>query len=182
MRPARLFRILLLLAATLPGFAQVEPNLRTVTDLSDPYKQVAAKSEVMAIYDFTPISRAVFEPFKYLTSQARNGFLPNAPTGQIAQNTGQFAIDVFNPYAPSGSQKFGAGVASPGSGNTPGNLKVASMILTRGSSRWAASQSVETSGSSVADVMDAGSLLLFPGASVNCRSPICNAYPGISRQ
>ncbi|WP_026852870.1 hypothetical protein [Geothrix fermentans] len=129
MRPARLFRILLLLAATLPGFAQVEPNLRTVTDLSDPYKQVAAKSEVMAIYDFTPISRAVFEPFKYLTSQARNGFLPNAPTGQIAQNTGQFAIDVFNPYAPSGSQKFGAGVASPGSGNTPGTARAAGIVF-----------------------------------------------------
>src|SRR5512133_121670 len=120
MRPVHIFRCLALLAAALPGLAQVEPTLRTVTDLSDPYKQVAAKSEVVAIYDFTPISMAVFEPYKYLTSQARNGFLPNAPKGQIAQHTGQFAIDVFNPYEPSGSQKCGAGVATPGNGNTPG--------------------------------------------------------------
>ena len=120
MRPVHIFRCLVLLAAALPGLAQVEPNLRTVTDLSDPYKQVPARSEVVAIYDFTPISMAVFEPYKYLTSQARNGFLPNAPNGQIAQHTGQFAVDVFNPYVPSGSQSFGAGVATPGNGNTPG--------------------------------------------------------------
>src|ERR1700743_1665573 len=44
----------------------------------------------------------------------------------------------------------------------PGSLKVASMTRTFGSSIWAASQSVVTSGASVADVMLSGFLLRFP--------------------
>ncbi|HJV38693.1 MAG TPA: hypothetical protein VJ528_07625, partial [Geothrix sp.] len=68
-----------LLLAFLPLAAQVERNLRTVTDLSDAYQQVPSKSEVAAIYDFTPVSRAVFEPYKYLTYQARTAWIGTAP-------------------------------------------------------------------------------------------------------
>ena len=47
------------------------------------------------------------------------------------------------------ARNMGGEIIVTGSGNTPGSLKDASMTLTLGSSRWAASQSVETSGSSV---------------------------------
>ncbi|WP_257306640.1 hypothetical protein [Geothrix campi] len=110
-----------LLLAFLPLTAQVERNLRTVTDLSDAYQQIPSKSEVAAIYDFTPVSRAVFEPYKYLTYQARTAWIGTAPSGQIPSGTDTKIQAVFNPFT--------AGVAVAGNGNNPGKSYAAGIVF-----------------------------------------------------
>lgn len=110
-----------LLLAFLPLAAQVERNLRTVTDLSDAYQQVPSKSELAAIYDFTPVSRAVFEPYKYLTYQARTAWIGTAPSGQIPSGTDTKIQAVFNPFT--------AGVAVAGNGNNPGKSYAAGIVF-----------------------------------------------------
>lgn len=109
-----------LLLAVLPLTAQVERNLRTVTDLSDAYQQVPSKSEVAAVYDFTPVSRAVFEPFKYLTYQARTAWIGTAPKGQIPSGTDSKIQAVFNPFT--------AGVAVAGTGTAGSGGKAGTAI------------------------------------------------------
>ena len=84
MRPSRLLRLFASLAVALPGLAQVEPNLRTTTDLSDVYKQVPVKNEVVCLLDFTPTSRAVYEPYDYLTTGGRKAYLGEENNGQFA--------------------------------------------------------------------------------------------------
>lgn len=83
MRPAHLLRLFAVLAATFPVLAQVEPNLRTVTDLSDVYKQVPIKNEAVCLLDFTPTARAVYEPYDYLTSGGRKAYLGEEASGQF---------------------------------------------------------------------------------------------------
>jgi hypothetical protein len=117
----RTLLVSLLLPLALPAWAQVEPCLKTVSDLSDAYEQMPSKSEVVAIYDYTPISRAVFEPYKYLTYQARTGFIGTSPSGQTPSGTAAFAQDAFNPFA--------AGVANAGNGNNAGTATAAGIAM-----------------------------------------------------
>lgn len=67
------FASMLLLA--LPLAAQVEPELRTVTDLTDVYQRDSGKPEMVCIYDFTTTSRGVFETVAYLTAKTRAAFV-----------------------------------------------------------------------------------------------------------
>ncbi|HJU84609.1 MAG TPA: hypothetical protein VJ600_10395 [Holophagaceae bacterium] len=75
MRAPLVFRALLLLTSALCLHAQVEPELKTITDLSDVYKRAGGKATMIAIYDFTPPSRGVFEDKRYLTERSRDSFI-----------------------------------------------------------------------------------------------------------
>lgn len=57
--------------------AQVEPQLRTVTDTLDVYKSDAGKSAAICLLDFSTLSRAIYEPAIYLTNNGRNNYLAN---------------------------------------------------------------------------------------------------------
>ncbi|HEY3401261.1 MAG TPA: hypothetical protein VGK03_11590 [Geothrix sp.] len=90
------FKRILMIAACVGTIlsAQIEPQLKTATDLADVYRRSEGKPEVIAIYDFTPPSRGMFEPRDYLTTGGRIGFLSN--TGQAAGGTDRQAIAIFS--------------------------------------------------------------------------------------
>lgn len=89
----------------LPLWAQIEPQLKTTTDLADVYKRVDGKPEVVAVYDFTPVSRGVFEPRKYVTTGDRNAFLGNA--GQDAGGTDADIVSLFKDFRDKNDANFG---------------------------------------------------------------------------
>lgn len=101
MRPFRAFKVLTLaFMASLAAFAQVEPQLSTVTDLSDVYKQTSSKSEAICVFDTTPISRAAFEPYKYLTTGGRMAWVGRESNGQFSNgNYNSTVASLFNPSA-----------------------------------------------------------------------------------
>jgi hypothetical protein len=76
--PRTLLSILTGLLLTASLHAQIEPQLRTHSDSLDVYKTDASKSNAICVFDFTTLSRAVFEPSTYLTTNGRNRYLANA--------------------------------------------------------------------------------------------------------
>lgn len=65
-----IFALSLLLGPVLP--AQVEPQLRTATDTLDVYKSDASQPNVVCLFDFSTLSRAVYEPASYATFSGRD--------------------------------------------------------------------------------------------------------------
>ena len=93
MRTRTLSRLVLSAWALLAGFglrAQVEPQLATVTDTLDVYRQDASRAQLVSILDMTTASRAVFESKFYLTSSSRDYSLDNyaiSNPGTLSKNS-----------------------------------------------------------------------------------------------
>jgi hypothetical protein len=71
----RFIPLLALLFAFLPLRAQVEPELRTTTDMLDVYIKNTGKPEMVTVFDFTTPSRGIFEAKQYLTGKTRGSFI-----------------------------------------------------------------------------------------------------------
>ncbi|HJV21999.1 MAG TPA: hypothetical protein VJ570_04850, partial [Holophagaceae bacterium] len=106
MRLKALISNALLGIATLSLSAQVDPKLKTVTDLSDVYKRAAGLPRLVTIYDFTPPSRGVFEHKSYLTGASRTSFLASGPSVEkpsVTPNVDASMAALFNPAGLSNS-------------------------------------------------------------------------------
>lgn len=105
----RIFRRAALLCGFLAGLslmAQVEPELLTKTDLPDVYKSSGGIASMVAIYDFTPASRGMFETKYYLTQRSRDSAM-NGPQGLTsAQMDSTIATLFAGNMAPTGAAKY----------------------------------------------------------------------------
>ena len=77
--------ICLILATNLQ--AQVERELRTVTDTLDVYKTDSGQSAAVCVMDASTLSRAIFEPAIYLTNSGRNQYIASAGVSGIDCNS-----------------------------------------------------------------------------------------------
>ena len=78
----RMVSMACLLAALLPLQAQVDPRLRTATDLLDVYKTSGAKPEVLTIFDFSTSMHAMYWHPAYYCNVSGTTHVTSAPNGR----------------------------------------------------------------------------------------------------